>query len=83
MIVYDITSRESFEHVPGWLREVQANIGGPHPGQCVLLLVGHKADQADKRQVHSLLPAPKGRVPLPRECKFDLETSGYSLGFFK
>ncbi|GMR37994.1 hypothetical protein PMAYCL1PPCAC_08189, partial [Pristionchus mayeri] len=51
IIVYDITSRASFEHVPGWLREAEANVGGPYPGQCVFLLVGHKADRDGERQV--------------------------------
>lgn len=51
VVVYDITSRLSFEHVPSWLREAEANVGGPYPGQCVFLLVGHKADKDKTREV--------------------------------
>lgn len=49
-MVYDITRRDSFEHVTAWLHEAQANLG-PQPGGCVFQLVGHKSDLAAERQV--------------------------------
>lgn len=51
MLVFDVTNRESFEHVQGWLNEAQNNVGGPCPGQCVFQLVGHKSDRESDRQV--------------------------------
>ncbi|CAD5211520.1 unnamed protein product [Bursaphelenchus okinawaensis] len=51
IIVYDITNRKSFDNVKEWLAEAEANVGGPNPSQCVFLLVGHKADLEDKREV--------------------------------
>ncbi|CAJ0573446.1 unnamed protein product, partial [Mesorhabditis spiculigera] len=51
MLVFDVTSRESFEHIQGWLNEAQNNVGGPCPGQSVFQLVGHKADREQERQV--------------------------------
>lgn len=51
IIVYDISVRESFEHVTDWLAEAEANISGPDPTQCVFLLVGNKADLQAERKV--------------------------------
>lgn len=51
IVVYDITNRKSFDHIVDWLSEAEANISGPDPSQCVFLLVGHKADLEDKREV--------------------------------
>lgn len=51
MVVYDISRRETFEHVAEWLNEAKANLGGPHPGGGVFQLVGHKADLEAQRQV--------------------------------
>lgn len=53
MVVYDITQRSSFEHVMQWLKEAEANVGGPTPSQCVFQLVGHKADLEAERQAIS------------------------------
>jgi GTPase SAR1 family protein len=50
-VVYDITKRRTFEHVPDWIEEAEANLGGPDPSQLVFLLVGHKADLEGKREV--------------------------------
>jgi GTPase SAR1 family protein len=51
MIVYDITSRKSFENVEGWLAEAEANLGGPDPSHLAFLLIGHKSDLGKKREV--------------------------------
>jgi GTPase SAR1 family protein len=62
IIVYDITSRRSFEHVVEWLNEAEANIAGPDPDQIVFMLIGHKADLEEKREVlyevSALSPSP-------------------------
>uniref|UniRef100_A0A914WZ36 Uncharacterized protein n=1 Tax=Plectus sambesii TaxID=2011161 RepID=A0A914WZ36_9BILA len=51
IVAYDITNRETFEHVAQWLHEAQSNVGGPNPNSCVFQLVGHKCDLDAKRQV--------------------------------
>ncbi|MFH4975063.1 hypothetical protein AB6A40_001772 [Gnathostoma spinigerum] len=51
IIVYDITNRSTFEHVVDWLNEAEANVGGPHPEQCVFQIIGHKSDLDAERQV--------------------------------
>ena len=47
MLVYDITSRESFEAVSNWLEECKLN-GNP---EMTLILIGNKTDLASQRQV--------------------------------
>jgi small GTP-binding protein len=49
LIVYDITSRSSYEHVPQWLADVR-NLAGK---DVVVMLIGNKSDLAnsDKRAV--------------------------------
>ncbi|KAI6184180.1 hypothetical protein M3Y97_00568600 [Aphelenchoides bicaudatus] len=51
IVVYDTTNRQSFENVTTWLDEAEMNIGGANPSESVFLLVGHKADLEEKRQV--------------------------------
>lgn len=51
ILVYDVTSRQSFENVGTWLDEAEMNIGGANPSESVFLLVGHKADLEERRQV--------------------------------
>ena len=51
LVVYDITQRDSFEHVAAWLQEAQANVAAPDPSMCVFQLVGHKADLLARREV--------------------------------
>ncbi|NXG64371.1 RAB42 protein, partial [Hemiprocne comata] len=46
LLVFDLTNRASFEHVPDWHREATA---GDHPPACVL--VGHKCDLVAERAV--------------------------------
>ena len=48
ILVYDVSSAESFEHVPEWLDEVR----GHAPTDAVIALFGNKCDvPADRRQV--------------------------------
>jgi Ras-related protein Rab-2A len=46
LLVYDISRRETFEHVGRWLEEARQN-GNPH---MVVMLVGNKADH-EKREI--------------------------------
>jgi len=48
LIVFDITKRQSFENISGWLKEAKYHI---EPHQAVYMLVGHKADCDTERQV--------------------------------
>jgi small GTP-binding protein len=45
IIVYDVTSQDSFDKVAGWIEEVRRHVQVP------LLIVGNKSDLVDKRQV--------------------------------
>uniref|UniRef100_A0A915I2Q5 CCDC174 alpha/beta GRSR domain-containing protein n=1 Tax=Romanomermis culicivorax TaxID=13658 RepID=A0A915I2Q5_ROMCU len=47
-LVYDITRRESFEHITEWMHEAKLNVG---PEPCLFQLIGHKADLDAERQV--------------------------------
>lgn len=47
MLVYDITNRNSFNHIPAWLREVRENADE----DCLIMLVGNKGDLNDQRTV--------------------------------
>ena len=47
LLIFDLTSYESFEHLPQWIEEVRANIKNEIP----LLLVGNKSDLIDQRAV--------------------------------
>jgi len=49
ILVYDITRRDSFDHIQKWLAEVRAN-GSP---ELVMILVGNKTDLEHKRCVTS------------------------------
>ncbi|XP_013394689.1 ras-related protein Rab-39B [Lingula anatina] len=48
LLVYDITKRVSFENLTGWLEEARQHI---EPNKAVFLVVGHKADAEEDRQV--------------------------------
>lgn len=48
LIVFDITKRQSFENMAGWLSEAKYHI---EPHQAVYMIVGHKADCDSERQV--------------------------------
>jgi len=47
VVVFDITSRESFEATSKWIADVRAQRGN----DVILVLVGNKTDLADKRAV--------------------------------
>ena len=47
MIVYDITSRQSFEHIQNWIEDVH----NQSPKTITLVLIGNKIDLEDKRVV--------------------------------
>lgn len=47
MLVYDITRRETFNHLTRWLEEARQNANG----SMVIMLVGNKGDLDHKRQV--------------------------------
>ncbi|KAJ1345540.1 hypothetical protein KIN20_000099 [Parelaphostrongylus tenuis] len=51
MLVYDVSNRSSFENISMWYNEAQKSVGGPSPGNCVFMLVGHKSDDQCERQV--------------------------------
>ncbi|XP_007934018.1 ras-related protein Rab-42 [Orycteropus afer afer] len=48
LLVFDVTNRESFEHIRDWHQEVMATQG---PDKAVFLLVGHKSDLQSSRCV--------------------------------
>ncbi|WAR06991.1 RB39A-like protein [Mya arenaria] len=48
MLVYDISKRQSFESITGWLAEAKFHI---EPHQAVYMIIGHKADCDNDRQV--------------------------------
>ena len=47
IVVYDITSRESFDRAINWVKELQRQ-GNPN---IVIAITGNKLDLAEKRQV--------------------------------
>ncbi|CAJ1435452.1 unnamed protein product [Effrenium voratum] len=47
LLVYDITQRDSFEHILQWLKEARENADP----DLVITLVGNKADKAQQRQI--------------------------------
>ncbi|XP_076881941.1 ras-related protein RABA3-like [Bidens hawaiensis] len=49
VVVYDITKRQSFDHVAGWVEELRAHADK----STVIALIGNKADLEDKRAVPS------------------------------
>ncbi|ERM95259.1 ras-related protein Rab11A [Amborella trichopoda] len=67
MLVYDITKRQSFDHVPRWLEELR----GHADKNIVIILIGNKSDLEDQRVV----PAEDAREFAQKEGLFFLETS--------
>ena len=47
LLVYDVTDRNSFNHVPMWLKEVEENA----EKDCLIMLVGNKMDLHEQRTV--------------------------------
>eukprot|EP00475_Leptophrys_vorax_P008081 TRINITY_DN15187_c0_g2_i1.p1 TRINITY_DN15187_c0_g2~~TRINITY_DN15187_c0_g2_i1.p1 ORF type:complete len:206 (-),score=67.68 TRINITY_DN15187_c0_g2_i1:241-858(-) len=50
ILVYDITVKESFEHVEKWLEKIEENA----PPSIPKILIGNKADLASKRAVNEI-----------------------------
>lgn len=48
ILVYDITDRISFSHIPLWLEELRENVDS----DCLIMLVGNKLDLSDQRQIY-------------------------------
>merc|ERR1719362_134270 len=48
MIVYDITNRQSFDSIPGWIQHVRELVG---EAETLVLLVGNKVDLEENREV--------------------------------
>ncbi|XP_010247443.1 PREDICTED: ras-related protein RABA4d-like [Nelumbo nucifera] len=67
LLVYDITSRPSFDHVPRWLNDLR-HYAGPN---VVIMLAGNKCDLEVMRSV----PTESGREIAEREGLMFLETS--------
>jgi Ras-related protein Rab-1A len=53
MLVYDVTSRDSFDHIMGWLQEAEKHL----PEDACKLLVGNKAESESR-----VIEASKGLV---------------------
>ena len=47
LLIFDLTNSATFEHLPGWIEEVRANVKNEIP----LLLVGNKSDLVEQRAV--------------------------------
>ena len=48
LLVYDVTNRNSFEHVAEWLDEIKRHI---QPRCALCILVGHKCDMENERVI--------------------------------
>lgn len=67
MLVYDITKRQSFDHIARWLEELR----GHADKNIVIMLVGNKSDLGTLRAV----PAEDAKEFAQRENLFFMETS--------
>ncbi|KAL1191963.1 Ras-related protein RABA4b [Cardamine amara subsp. amara] len=67
MLVYDMTKRESFDHIPRWLEELRAHADK----NIVIILIGNKTDLEDQRSV----PMEDAKEFAEKEELFFLETS--------
>ena len=50
LLVYDISNRRSFENLQEWLLEAKENV--TNPCSATYMVIGHKSDLEDKREVH-------------------------------
>ncbi|KAL8151922.1 hypothetical protein V2J09_021730 [Rumex salicifolius] len=66
-LVYDITKRQTFEHIPRWLEELR----GHADKNIVIMLVGNKSDLDNQRAV----PTEDAKEFAEKEGLFFLETS--------
>ena len=67
MLVYDITKRQSFDHIPRWLEELRSHADK----NLVIMLVGNKNDLVDQRAVST----EDAKEFAQKEGLFFLETS--------
>ncbi|KAI4382032.1 hypothetical protein MLD38_008044 [Melastoma candidum] len=67
MLVYDITRRQSFDHIPRWLEELR----GHADKNIVIMLIGNKTDLDDQRAI----PTEDAKEFAEKEGLFFLETS--------
>ncbi|KAL0909078.1 hypothetical protein M5K25_023602 [Dendrobium thyrsiflorum] len=67
LLVYDITKRQSFDHIPRWLEELR----GHADKNIVIMLVGNKSDLEDQRAVST----EDAKEFAQKEGLFFLETS--------
>ncbi|CAN4126727.1 unnamed protein product [Withania somnifera] len=67
LLVYDITKRQTFDHIPRWLEELRAHADK----NIVVMLVGNKTDLEDQRAV----PTDDAKEFAQKEGLFFLETS--------
>ncbi|XP_021897416.1 ras-related protein Rab11D [Carica papaya] len=67
MLVYDITKRQTFDHIPRWLEELRSHADK----NIVIILIGNKTDLEDQRAV----PTEDAKEFAEKEGLFFLETS--------
>ncbi|PRQ48598.1 ras-related protein Rab11D [Rosa rugosa] len=67
MLVYDITKRQTFDHIPRWLEELRSHADK----NIVIILIGNKSDLEDQRAV----PTEDAKEFAQKEGLFFLETS--------
>ncbi|KAJ8769633.1 hypothetical protein K2173_005236 [Erythroxylum novogranatense] len=67
MLVYDITKRQTFDHIPRWLEELRSHADK----NIVIILIGNKTDLEDQRAV----PMEDAKEFAEKEGLFFLETS--------
>ncbi|XP_010519373.1 PREDICTED: ras-related protein RABA4a [Tarenaya hassleriana] len=67
MLVYDITRRQTFDHIPRWLEELRAHADK----NIVIILIGNKSDLEDQRAVST----EDAKEFAEKEGLFFLETS--------
>ncbi|XP_015056690.1 ras-related protein Rab11D [Solanum pennellii] len=67
LLVYDITKRQTFDHIPRWLEELRAHADK----NIVIMLIGNKTDLEDERAV----PTEDAKEFAQKEGLFFLETS--------
>ncbi|KAL5982266.1 Ras-related protein RABA4a [Asimina triloba] len=67
LLVYDITKRQTFDHIPRWLEELRSHADK----NIVIMLVGNKSDLEDQRAV----PSEDAKEFSEKEGLFFLETS--------
>ncbi|KAG9451476.1 hypothetical protein H6P81_011441 [Aristolochia fimbriata] len=67
MLVYDMTKRQTFDHIPRWLEELRSHADK----NIVIILIGNKSDLEDQRAV----PTEDAKEFAQKEGLFFLETS--------